>query len=352
MKISNDVLQIAETFDKIMTLDICGRGIISRLYDSARKKTKYPLAFLAANKLFNKVKRGDFVFFLTGMLVRGHLTSEVAESDGPPGVAILARAIYKTLGGIPVIIIEKSLAKKMEEVMKAVGFFSIPFAKSKGVTEESIRPSQVTIIQSFPVGSENPLLVAEELLKKYVPSAIISVERTGANLQGKMHNAQGKDITQNHARTDLLVKLAFAKKVELLTIGVGDGGNEIGMGTIADDLIKWLPYGSHCQCPCKGGIIPETKVDVLVTSTVSNWGAYAIATSLAFLEKMPEAAPNSELEEKIIRRCTDLGFIDSPTGRVIESVDNIPMSIHASIANLFEYSMMSGLNKLKGKGSW
>ncbi|MFX0197567.1 MAG: glutamate cyclase domain-containing protein, partial [Candidatus Hodarchaeota archaeon] len=92
MEITRDLLNIAETLDRIMTTDVAGRGSISLMYDAARKKTGEPLALTAAKALADKVKRGDFVFILTGFLVRTQFTAEAAETDGPPGAAILARA--------------------------------------------------------------------------------------------------------------------------------------------------------------------------------------------------------------------------------------------------------------------
>jgi len=59
----------------------------------------------------------------------------------------------------------------------------------------------------------------------------------------------------------------------ILTIGIGDSGNEIRMGNIYDTVRKVVPYGDNCKCSTKCGIANSTLVDVAVVATVSNWGA-------------------------------------------------------------------------------
>jgi hypothetical protein len=66
-----------------------------------------------------------------------------------------------------------------------------------------------------------------------------------------------------------------ARQRGVLTIGVADPGNEIGMGAIADTVKRrLLPYGAKCQRPCAGGVADATEVDVVVPGTCSNWSAY------------------------------------------------------------------------------
>lgn len=352
LEITKDILRIGETFDRIVTIDVAGRGSIPLLYRAARGKMGKPLALTAAEGLVKNVKRGDLVFFLTGFLVRSQFSPEIAESDGPPGIAQLARTIHKTLGGVPIVFIEDSIAKKMAGVMEAAGFFIVPIEKASEVAKPSPRASQAAIIQTFPVGVPDPFSIAKEYIDQLSPAAVISVERGGPNVLGKIHNSQGMDASPSHARTDLLLKYAYEKNNGPLTISVGDGGNEVGMGTIAEDLIKWLPYGVECQCPCKGGIIPETITDILVSASVSNWGASAIAAALSLLAQDPEAAPNADLEERIIKRCAEVGFIDGPTGKVGDMVDGMPGSVSASIARLLEQTVIQGLKGLSGTRLW
>jgi hypothetical protein len=60
------------------------------------------------------------------------------------------------------------------------------------------------------------------------------------------------------------------------TIGIGDGGNEIGMGRIAWDVIRRnIPSGALTAC--------RVATDRLIVCGVSNWGAYALTAGVRHL---------------------------------------------------------------------
>jgi hypothetical protein len=59
-----------------------------------------------------------------------------------------------------------------------------------------------------------------------------------------------------------------------MTIGIGDGGNEIGMGKIPWDTIRRnIPNGGKIAC--------RVATDHLIVAGVSNWGAFALAAGVA-----------------------------------------------------------------------
>lgn len=60
----------------------------------------------------------------------------------------------------------------------------------------------------------------------------------------------------------------------LVTIGIGDGGNEVGMGKVYDRIVNsTVPNGSTIAC--------TVAADHLLVCAVSNWGGYALAAALA-----------------------------------------------------------------------
>jgi len=62
----------------------------------------------------------------------------------------------------------------------------------------------------------------------------------------------------------------------ITTIGIGDGGNEIGMGKIPWDTIRRnIPNGGLIAC--------RVPVDHLIVAGVSNWGAIFAMATLALL---------------------------------------------------------------------
>lgn len=83
--------------------------MIEFLYQFARKKVNYPLTSLASQKLNQILKRGDIVFIATGWPDRPEITPDIAETDGPPGVASLDRAINRAYHAVPFIFIEENL---------------------------------------------------------------------------------------------------------------------------------------------------------------------------------------------------------------------------------------------------
>jgi hypothetical protein len=60
-------------------------------------------------------------------------------------------------------------------------------------------------------------------------------------VRGTYHNMFGQDYSEGRARIDYLVEEAGERRI--LTIGIGDGGNEIGMGAIAEAVRKHVPHG-------------------------------------------------------------------------------------------------------------
>src|SRR5690606_20919990 len=112
---------VSETIDRVMTIDFPRRGVIDSIYPIARKKYGEPLAMRAAELLNAKVKPGDIVLIATGWLDRPHVSLEVAETDGPPGAAALARAVHLGFDATPVLLVEEELVLPMTRLMHAVG---------------------------------------------------------------------------------------------------------------------------------------------------------------------------------------------------------------------------------------
>lgn len=329
--------QSYEMLDKVMTLDLNLRSVIDKLYCSARKLTgDEPLTYAAAKKLVEVTNPGDVVFFLTGLLVRSAFTPYVAESDGPVGIAILIYTLQRALGITPVIVADETMVEPLTTVMRYVGYSRIPIETVEQACAPSKRPTRAFAIITMSEDEISAAQEAETFLNRYQPAAIISCERGGPNVFGVTHNSQGKDISKGHCRSDLLFKLGEKRQGRPVTIGIGDGGNEVGMGNISADLYEWLPHGDICCCGCGGGIIPETRCAVLVTSTVSNWGASALAAAVAIMKKDVSALATEQVHHRALEGTAAAGFIDSPTGEVAPRVDGMDMPVHLAIARQLE----------------
>ncbi|MEQ9449913.1 MAG: DUF4392 domain-containing protein, partial [Rhodospirillaceae bacterium] len=98
-----------DAVDRVCTIQAKNRGMphnfLVSLYEAARKFSGgRPISSLAAEKLLDCVGKGDVVLVLTGAGLKPILPD--GESDGPPGAAALARALYRGVGAIPVYVLE------------------------------------------------------------------------------------------------------------------------------------------------------------------------------------------------------------------------------------------------------
>ena len=155
-----------------------------------------------------------------------------------------------------------------------------------------------------------------ELLGKYTPVGLISVERCGENAAREYANMRGVSISDKTASVDLFFRIAFGI---VPTIGVGDGGNEIGMGNVASIIEEKLSLK-----PC------VITVDELVIATVSNWGAYAI---IAYLEKLSgvKVFMNFEEAKAFIKKTVEMGSVDGVLKKQNLSVDGFNMDTEKEI---------------------
>ena len=110
-----------------------------------------------------------------------------------------------------------------------------------------------------------PKTYYQDLLKQYQPAACIAIERCGENVQGDYANMRGVSIAEHTARIDELFELA--KEQHIPTFGVGDGGNEIGMGNLKEvisEKLSLVPCRTcvdhliHCYSIQLGSLRPDS----------------------------------------------------------------------------------------------
>ncbi len=248
-------------------------------------------------------------------------------------------ALHRAMGAMVIFLIEKNLVPALERVCTSAGF-KLVSSEELMASGESRAPLHSATVLGFPTDISEAEEVAADLIDMFPVRGIISIEKGGMNEKGVIHTSRGDDTTGPMAKVDVLMKRA--KERQILTIGIGDGGNEIGRGVIAEGLRQWLPFGKQCRCPCGGGIVPITKTDFLVPAAVSNWGAYGISAMIALLEEKREVFHSSEIEHRVLLGCIDAGLIDGGSGYVNGGVDSLSTSIHMSMVNL--------LGELVGKG--
>lgn len=229
-----------------------------------------------------KLERGS-ILLTTGFYVAGH-----AETDGPLGTVSVAQAL-KNLGFTPVIV--------TDDICR--GLF-----ESEGLPVEYVDTS---------AGKD----IYQKLLDRYQPVCLISIERCGRNLENKYANMRGVSITEQTACIDLMFDLARSRHI--LTVGIGDGGNEIGMGNLKDIISEKLELN-----PC------TVPVDDLIIATVSNWGAYGLAAYLSIMTKT-YILPAYQVMANYLNRIVALGCVDGVIKKPQQTVDGFSSAVEEEI---------------------
>jgi hypothetical protein len=177
----------------------------------------------AAARHLSRTKAGDCVVLITGSLTRPWVSPNIGETDGPVGVAALARALSYGFNAIPVVVTDTSLIEPISATLRASGQAIATLAEAKRATSNK-RFCSVAVMLGFPLEETQARNEAQRIIGELHPTAVIAVERAGMTPKGTYHNMLGQDYSQGRARIDYLVEQAMSSGIP--TIGVGDGGNE------------------------------------------------------------------------------------------------------------------------------
>jgi hypothetical protein len=238
--------------------------------------------------LLDKISDNDGpVIITTGFYIPA---AKAAETDGPPGAIAIGNALA-TIG-------------------KAVIYVTDKYAEPL-FTRDIIKKGRVV---AFPIADhETSRRFSQQLLDETKPAFIISIERAGLTQDKKYLNMVGRDITAHTAKIDYL----FYGREN--TLGIGDGGNEIGMGNLAAHIpaLDSLPNNPAV-----------TRVNRLLLASISNWGGYGLVAALAKLTGK-HLLPSVNWEKEIIRKIVAKGAVDGVSGKPILAVDNFDLAKNA-----------------------
>ena len=199
-------------------------------------------------------------------------------------------------------------------------------------------PSCVNFVQlkSFP--DDNTITAKEdEEMNKIAQEAslVIACERAGPAHDGKCYTMRGIDMNAHNLIAPLhkMAEVARAQDTArgIKFIGIGDGGNELGMGKVIQHVYTHIPLGEKIGC--------VLKADYLIAASVSNWGAYALCGAAALIraetenntfdatqEWMMKCLVTEEADLKILKECMAAGCRDGINQRLDEPyVDGMPV---------------------------
>ncbi|MBT5498889.1 MAG: DUF4392 domain-containing protein [Alphaproteobacteria bacterium] len=319
-----------DLIDRIVCLDVGGRGV-SGLFEPARALVDGPLAYTAAKHL-NGLEAGDSVFIVTGSLTRAGVSPDIAENDGPIGSAVLARALSKGFNAIPVIIVDASIRERVARMVEFAGLNVVSHEQAHTATSLP-RFTGVAVMENGAIEDDAARAAAKALLSTYSPKAVIACERAGLSADGTYRNALGQDYSAGREKLDYIVE--YAQDQDIPTIGIGDGGNEIGMGAVKAAVAEHIPHGEV--------LCAEMATDVLLPAGVSNWGCYAIAAALAILRNNPALAHTPEAERRLLDFSPSTGLVDGMSGMLDATADGMHPDVHASIVELLAQTVRKAL---------
>ena len=281
----------ADLVDQILALDPGHRDI-------AAFSTRGAAA--AAARALRGARR---VLIVTGFTVEPNMP----ETDGPPGAAVLGRALRR-LGARVSYVTDAPNVPLLEAVLKTLD-----------------EPADVMLYPAVADG-------ARRLLASEKPTHLVAIERPGRNRAGDYLNMRGDSVAAWNLPVDELFLVRGTQRP--VTVGIGDGGNEIGMGAARAKIARLDPLRSR--------IASLVRVDHLVVAGVSNWGAYGVVAALGHLTGH-DLLHTPEVERRLIAACVAAGACDGVTRRREPTVDSLGVDTHAGVVDLLRLASRSGI---------
>uniref|UniRef100_A0A673CVU5 D-glutamate cyclase-like C-terminal domain-containing protein n=1 Tax=Sphaeramia orbicularis TaxID=375764 RepID=A0A673CVU5_9TELE len=249
------------------------------------------------------------------------------ETDGPPGAIAMANMLLSM--GKQVTLVTDRRAVEMNQAI-------IDEAVREGVLTDTI--PLVTFENNSP-DSALKFLCHNGDINKPRYDHLVAIERSGRATDGNYYNM--REINIKHLVDPIDDLFIAAKDIPgIITTGIGDGGNELGMGKVKDRVKSLMPKGDVIAC--------DVPADFAITAGVSNWGGYAVACGLYLLLTCPShqrylkkglglnrAVPQDQLqkwraglpsvdkEESILSTLVRFGIRSGKTGHLAMEVDGL-----------------------------
>ncbi len=308
--------------DNLLCLEIQGAalpyGVKMGLYKIAREAEGQPLT-LAAAKLLSRPP--SHIGIVTGAAVPDHMP--VGENDGPLGSIILAETLTRLEHQVT-IYTDPPAAPPIESLIKNRGL-------------------EIPCVHLNLHDIEQQDVIAQNL------DLAIGIERHGGNLKGNLYGITG--LPRHPFRSNVDHLFTTMTVMGKSTLGIGDGGNEIGFGKVYDVLCKSMPeFNLKKKTKCGEGIFTVIPADVLMVGTSSNIGCYGVVAALALKYKNADLCHTAEAEHTIVAEGVELGLTDGGSGQIIEAIDGVPVIDNAAVVHLMEAVVRRALTGAKDRG--
>ncbi|MDC3378812.1 DUF4392 domain-containing protein [Planctomycetota bacterium] len=208
---------------------------------------------------------------------------EAGETDGPPGAAALGAALSAL--GVNVTFVTDSLNAPLLAALEAT-------------------PCVV-----LAAGQD-----ANEVITQLGCSHLVAIEVPARAVCGRRRSMRGEDITEWGGDLDALFPAARA--AGLVTCGIGDGGNEVGLGSLRERVIARVENGA--------AIASTVPTDHVLLAGVSTWGAYALVGALS-VQAGRDLLPTAQTVRDQLERLVAVGAKDGVTRLAEPTIDGLPL---------------------------
>lgn len=270
---------------------------------------------------------GDQVGIVTGFFVPD-ANPPAAETDGLCGATLLADVLH-ALGISAVLISDESCSAALHCAAAASGCRDCPVLicprdpqraaqwRSRFWSQTGSRLTHLLAIERAGPAWTSDRLASSGCVRDDTLQLLL--EELPATGPGRCHNMRGIDI---HDWTADLHCLFEERPASVRTIGIGDGGNEIGMGSLPwPKLVRAIPRAHAVR------IASSTATDFTILAGVSDWGGLALAVAICLLrgDVAPLRAWTAERIEHTLQVVVREGpAIDGITRRPEPTVDGLP----------------------------
>nr|XP_012629398.1 UPF0317 protein C14orf159 homolog, mitochondrial isoform X1 [Microcebus murinus]XP_012629399.1 UPF0317 protein C14orf159 homolog, mitochondrial isoform X1 [Microcebus murinus]XP_012629400.1 UPF0317 protein C14orf159 homolog, mitochondrial isoform X1 [Microcebus murinus] len=257
------------------------------------------------------------------------------ETDGPPGAIALAAFLQA---------LEKEVSMTVDQRAVNLHRKLVEDAVEQGVLKAEI---PILTYQGGSVEAAQAFLCKDGNPKSPRFDHLVAIERAGRAADGGYYNARKVNIQHLVDPIDDLF-LAAKKIPGISSTGVGDGGNELGMGKVKAAVKRHIRNGDVIAC--------DVEADCAVVAGVSNWGGYALACALYVLnscevhgrylrkavgpsrapgdQSWTRALPSVTKEEKMLRILVRHKVRSGVSGVVGMEVDGLPF--HGTHAEMIQ----------------
>lgn len=295
--------------------------------------------------------RGDTVAILTGFPVRGP-HGWTAETDGPAAAVRLAEVLSRA--GKQVVLLTDAYGEPVLQAgLQWVRVAGAVLLRMPWEHDDPASPAR----QTDSAGNSVTQHWVREFLQRYAGrlTHLIAIERPGPShtaqslleqrrrgtvpaeqferecppeYRNVAHNMRGQPIHAQAAKSHLLLDQIVHQRLPIATLGIGDGGNELGMGTIA-----WEAICAASPSPAAARFACRVATDNTLVAGTSHFGGLALAAAVAALAGERQflrnwsAAREADLLQHLVA-CG--GAVDGRTGRPQPTIDGLPPEVFSA----------------------